>query len=457
MEDQLRALEKLSQERPDDLQLKVDVEGFRLQVDKLKSALDPLKDKFDGIFKDAGANLFGDLMNGTKPLAALKNFANAIGKQINDTVAKDLSNQVFGKGGIFGGAGGSLADLFGGKERKAAELANAANTPQEAFRRSEIAAGNLASPEATAKQSETTASTAAAGALNELDSAARAAAAALNEIASRGTGVPPTTGDFARLDRSPVEGPTTGDFARLDRGQTSGEQSVLDMFRDASKSSETLGDSNTKAASAALQLASAAVRGGGALGSLPSIVQSIITAAQAASASSSGGGLLGGLAGLFGGGGSAAGAVDFGTTSGEAAALFWSTGGYTGGTDPKKPAGIVHGKEYVFSAPAVQAIGVDRLERLHNKAKTGRVNEGEVPGYADGGYVTVLGSARPQTLQSGAQWVMAQPTKAGDTYITHHHNYPVTVHAPPNMSRQTAMQAGKDVGRGIELARKRQG
>jgi hypothetical protein len=61
-------LEKLSQERPDDLQLKVDVEGFRLQVDKLKSALDPLKDKFDGMFKDAGANLFGDLMNGTKPL-----------------------------------------------------------------------------------------------------------------------------------------------------------------------------------------------------------------------------------------------------------------------------------------------------------------------------------------------------------------------------------------------------
>jgi hypothetical protein len=59
------------------------------------------------MFKDAGANLFGDLMNGTKPLAALKNFANAIGKQINDTVAKDLSNQVFGKGGIFGGAGGS--------------------------------------------------------------------------------------------------------------------------------------------------------------------------------------------------------------------------------------------------------------------------------------------------------------------------------------------------------------
>jgi hypothetical protein len=460
MEDQLQALEKLSQERPDDLQLKVDVEGFRLQVDKLKSALDPLKDKFDGIFKDAGANLFGDLMNGTKPLTALKNFANSIGKQINDIVAKDLSNQVFGKGGIFGGAGGSLADLFGGKERKAAELANAANTPQEAFRRSEIAAGNLASPETTAKQSETTASNAAAGALNELDSAARAAAAALNEIASRGTGVPPTTGDFARLDRGPdVEGLTTGGFSRLDRGQTSGEQGVLDMFRDASKSSETLGDSNTKAASAALQLASAATRGGGALGSLPSIVQSIVTAAaQAASASSSGGGLLGGLAGLFGGGGgSAAGAVDFGTTSGEAAALFWSTGGYTGGTDPKKPAGIVHGKEYVFSAPAVQAIGVDRLERLHNKAKTGRVNEGEVPGYSDGGYVTVLGSARPQTLQSGAQWVMAQPTKAGDTYITHHHNYPVTVHAPPNMSRQTAMQAGKDVGRGIELARKRQG
>jgi hypothetical protein len=97
----------------------------------------------------------------------------------------------------------------------------------------------------------------------------------------------PQPATSARLDlRLMWRLPTTGDFARLDRGQTSGEQSVMDLFRDASKSSETLGDSNTKAASAALQLASAAARGGGALGSLPSIVQSIITAAQAASASS---------------------------------------------------------------------------------------------------------------------------------------------------------------------------
>jgi phage-related minor tail protein len=445
MEDQLRALEKLSQERPEDLQLKVDVEGFRLQVDKLKSALDPLKDKFDNLFKDAGTNFFTDLMNGTRPKDALKNFAASISREMNATIGKELSQQVFGKGGLFGGAGGSLADLFGGKDRK-----------KGADDKPTVDTSGV-------QQSFSTLSTQGIdptiSAFGRLQSAIDSAA---NSVGSGATSPSRTTGDFARLDRGQtpaVEAPTAGDFARLDRGQTSGEQSVLDMFRDASKSSDTLSASNTQAASTVLQLARAASSGGGALSALPSIIQSIIAATSATSASGAaagGGGLFGAIGSLFGGS-SASGAVNLGTVTGADLALVYKSGGYTGDTDPRKAAGVVHGKEYVFSAPAVQAIGLDRLERLHTKAKTGRVNEEEVPGYADGGYVTVPGSTRPQTLQREVQWLMAQPVKAGDTYITHHHNYPVTVHAPPSMSRQTAMQAGKDVGRGIELARKRQG
>jgi hypothetical protein len=460
MQEQLALLEKLSQERPQDLQLKVDVEGFRLQIDKLKASLDPLKDKFDSIFKDAGSNLFSDLMNGTKPRDIVRNLANNIAKPINEMVGKQLSEQVFGRGGAFGGAGGFFADLFGGKDRRAA---TATNTAQESFRKSEIAAENSTGSNAlaAAKQTEATASNAVSGSLNDLAAAAKSAADALNQIAARSpesSGL--TTGDFSRLDRGQTTdaGLTTGDFSRLDRGQT-GEQSVIDMFRDAFSSSETLGSSNAKAASAALELASAAARGGDALSSLPSIIQSIITAASAGSAAGGiGGGFGGGLGGLFslfGGGG----VSDFAfgsTTFADAFAagvIPLSSGGYTGAADPRKIAGVVHGQEYVFSAPAVKAIGLDRLERLHEKAKAGRMDDEGVPGYSDGGYVTTS----PMTWQSSTVQHLAPPQmKAGDTYVTHQ-NTNVTVQMPVGGTRQTGMQAGAAAARELELARRRQG
>jgi hypothetical protein len=233
---------------PINLQLQIDTSKARLAVDQLKAQLDPLKEKFDGIFKDAGANLFGDLMNGTKPLAALKNFANNIGKQINDVVAKNLSESLFGNGGAFGGAGGFLADIFGGKGRKNGGVDGKPTVDTS---------GVQQSFSSLATQGIDPTISAFARLQSAIDSTANSVGAPAGSA---------TTGDFARLDRGQapaVEAPTTGDFARLDRGQTSGEQGVMDLFRDASKSSETLGDSNTKAASAALQLASAAVRGGG--------------------------------------------------------------------------------------------------------------------------------------------------------------------------------------------------
>jgi hypothetical protein len=143
---------------------------------------------------------------------------------------------------------------------------------------------------------------------------------------------------------------------------------------------------------------------------------------------------------------------------GEPLPAGFDIGGYTGNIDPHKAAGVVHGQEFVFSAPAVRAIGLERLERLHTQAKTGRMSEDHVAGYADGGYVTVLDSPRPLTLSRSSQYLMppAQPVKTGDTHITHHTNN-ITVQAAPGMSKATALQTGQQVGRGIEIARRRNG
>ena len=46
-------------------------------------------------------------------------------------------------------------------------------------------------------------------------------------------------------------------------------------------------------------------------------------------------------------------------------------GGYTGNYGTDDFAGFVHGKEFVFSAPAVANLGVDNLTKMHNAAKSG--------------------------------------------------------------------------------------
>ncbi|WP_254526993.1 MULTISPECIES: tape measure protein [unclassified Sphingobacterium] len=52
----------------------------------------------------------------------------------------------------------------------------------------------------------------------------------------------------------------------------------------------------------------------------------------------------------------------------------FSSGGYTGNMSPNKPAGIVHGKEFVFDAESTKRIGVDNLRSLQS---------GEIPSIND--------------------------------------------------------------------------
>lgn len=57
--------------------------------------------------------------------------------------------------------------------------------------------------------------------------------------------------------------------------------------------------------------------------------------------------------------------------------LGFAGGGYTGNGPTNAAAGVVHGKEYVFSAAATKAIGVGNLDAMHRSAR----------GYASGGFV----------------------------------------------------------------------
>ncbi|SFJ07604.1 hypothetical protein, partial [Nitrosomonas sp. Nm34] len=78
----------------------------------------------------------------------------------------------------------------------------------------------------------------------------------------------------------------------------------------------------------------------------------------------------------------------------------FASGGYTGNTGTDDPVGIVHGREYVFSAPAVDNIGLNTLEKLHKAGKDGKPS-----GFAEGGFVgddigpvQIVESTRPNTV-----------------------------------------------------------
>ena len=346
LEELVRAQEEVARSRPKDYQLQIDTERARHELELLKGELDPLQEQFRNLFTDAGTDFFTSLMEGKGLKGALKAFGDMVGREINGVVGRELSEQLFGKNGALGGAGGFLADIFG----KGGEAGKSAATASSA---AAITAETTARTTATA--AITAASTSSAAALSAMTAAASAAAAALSAVAA------------------------------------------------------------SSGAGAASGFASA-------LGSGPGFLND-----------------LGGLE-VFG-------------------SLGFSDGGFTGHMDTKKAAGVVHGQEYVFSAPAVKAIGVDRLERMHRKAKTGQDVEEELPGYSAGGYVAVLGTS-PQTLRRGNQYLMAlqapPPVKSGDTYVTHHTNH-VNVTATPGTTRQTALQTGREVGRGIEMARARNG
>ncbi|KUF12402.1 hypothetical protein [Pseudoponticoccus marisrubri] len=128
----------------------------------------------------------------------------------------------------------------------------------------------------------------------------------------------------------------------------------------------------------------------------------IFTGSIAASGGSaaSGGGLLGFVGGLLG----------------------FAGGGFTGPGARHEPAGIVHRGEFVVSKPAVERIGVDQLERLH---------EGALRGYAAGGLVG--GASAPKAALAPVA------RSSGDVNIS----APVTVNGSAGSPEQNADLAKK--------------
>ena len=71
-------------------------------------------------------------------------------------------------------------------------------------------------------------------------------------------------------------------------------------------------------------------------------------------------------------------------------------GGFTGGSEGR-PAGVVHGQEFVWSAPAVRNIGVGNLERAHQAAMTGGSGVSSGVG-ASGGSGTIILAMSPEDV-----------------------------------------------------------
>lgn len=82
------------------------------------------------------------------------------------------------------------------------------------------------------------------------------------------------------------------------------------------------------------------------------------------------------------------------------AAAGFDSGGYTGNAGTKQAAGVVHGQEFVFSAPAVKRLGIDTLEKLHESARTSAALKG-LPGFEMGGYVGVRPARSAQRSDDG--------------------------------------------------------
>lgn len=92
----------------------------------------------------------------------------------------------------------------------------------------------------------------------------------------------------------------------------------------------------------------------------------------------------------------------------------FSDGGYTGDGSVRDVAGVVHGGEYVFSAPAVNRLGAGALDAMHASA---------VRGYATGGFVGAAPGRMPSSRMGG--------------------QLDVVLHAPPGF---TAEQMGEIEG-----------
>ena len=85
----------------------------------------------------------------------------------------------------------------------------------------------------------------------------------------------------------------------------------------------------------------------------------------------------------------------------------FSDGGFTGNIPASSTAGVVHGQEFVFSAPAVRRVGLANLEAMHEGAKSG------TPATGKGGVIIVDDRREAARIREelGEAWVMEVVTR----------------------------------------------
>lgn len=97
-----------------------DAENLRVQLERLRSESDLVRQKFDTIFSEGFSSAFSDFITGAKSAKdAFRSLADSVVQQISRMVAQDLAGKLFGgsggSGGGFGSSiGGFFASLFGG-------------------------------------------------------------------------------------------------------------------------------------------------------------------------------------------------------------------------------------------------------------------------------------------------------------------------------------------------------
>lgn len=115
----------------------------------------------------------------------------------------------------------------------------------------------------------------------------------------------------------------------------------------------------------------------------------------------------------------------------------FSGGGFTGAGGTYEAKGVVHGGEYVISKKAVNNLGIDYLEKLHNSAKNGMI------GYASGG---IVGNDKPKYQPNHFVNPVSKSNsseKSGDIIINQ------TIHYQGDQGEQDGKNAGQGFAKGF--------
>lgn len=379
----LDATRALAAANPENETLIANLRQVELAYGKLAATADATKQRLDAAADSLGSGIAETLGRAVTEGGRLKDILNDVLKQIatsvtQEAIVKPLSTQFsnFIKGSGGQGAGENLLGLVTGQNKKSS--AEASKLPGA------LSDGKSATVGVTDSLTnlKTVGVDPMTAALTNLTQAINATAASLGK---------PLGGEPLTIDNAGVgiDAAGHGFSAAKDGASTdTGEQSISDLFKntgaqDAADANKNSAAASNAAANALLQLGSGASVANAALGLLPSILSAI-----AASAGGSSGGLGNLFGGLFGsrnvGGENIGGTTGGGTFS---AASTYDSGGFTGNFGVNQPAGLVHGREFVMSAPAVETLGIGYLDNMHRAARAGKVR-----GYVDGGYVGAMPS-----------------------------------------------------------------